>query len=88
MPEKVITNKMEKRWIKIVLEWIIDNKNNNINNKNLLKFDGKYEKKLQTFLSLPLSLKYKKLFYVNNASLIRNFISGVGDTAVKTIEIF
>jgi len=49
MPEKVITNKMEKRWIKIVLESIIDNKNNNINNKNLLKFDGKYEKKLQIF---------------------------------------
>jgi hypothetical protein len=49
MPEKVITNRMENRWIKIVLRWIIDNKNNNINNKHLLKFDGKYKKKLKFF---------------------------------------
>jgi hypothetical protein len=46
------------------------------------------KKNFKFFLSLPLSLKYKKLFYVNNASLIRNFIRGAGDTAVKTIEIF
>ena len=48
---------------------------------------GKFEKKPRLFPSLLASLKDKKTFYVNNASLIRDFIN-VEDAVVKTIEIF